>query len=68
MVWCAHCRKHFPRDAFDVKRRERRRLYSGQRVKSATHHRGHAACHLETEYPDSAELGSDKLIAQTQGR
>lgn len=50
VVWCAHCRSDYDRGEFVVKRRDRRRLATGERVLSATHRR----CRGDTEYPDVA--------------
>lgn len=56
-MYCAHCRRDFPRSEFVIKRRERRLMWNGARVVSATHQR----CRRETEWPE--QLTEGRILA-----
>lgn len=59
-LYCAHCRREFAREAFEIRRRDRRRFVNGQRVLSALHKLEARGCGMETEYPEGAPI-RDKL-------
>ena len=67
-VFCAHCQRQFPREAFDVRRRDRRRFVTGQRVLSALHRREARGCGMETEYPEGAALAARDKMTKTTSR
>jgi hypothetical protein len=62
MLYCAHCRRNYPRGDFDIKRRDRRRLWNGSRVASVIHRK----CKLETEYPEAQALEEQSRITATR--